>query len=225
VAVRSSPSGARVLLNGRPVGTTPLTVDARTGRADIQIVLDGYRAYGTRTRVRADRETSVRATLQPIPSAVALRFTPFATVSVDGEKRSIERVTSWSDSLAPGRHRIVARYRSAEWVRVVNLRPGESFQRDVDFTKVVDVRIIAQNQAGQSVPNAEILVDGSPVGYAPQQLELRVGRHRIEVRKSGYVDAERIVDIDTDAGGRIMFTLRAVEPSAESSKPSNSGAP
>jgi hypothetical protein len=99
----------------------------------------------------------------------------------------------------------------------VDLRPGETFQRDVDFTKRVEVRIVAQNDQGQSLPNAEILVDGTPSGYAPQQLELRVGRHRIQVRKDGYLEADRIVDIDTDAGGRITFTLQAVEPSAQSS--------
>jgi len=217
VEVRSSPAGAVVRVNDREVGVTPVEVSARTGQATVQIEKPGYHPFTSRTEVRSGRETNISATLQVVASTVALRFNPFATVSVDGQQRSIERVTEWSDSLSPGRHRIVARYRSAEWVRVVDLRPGETFQRDVDFTKRVEVRIVAQNDQGQSLPNAEILVDGAPSGYAPQQLELRVGRHRIQVRKDGYLEAERIVDIDTDAGGRITFTLQTVEPSAQSS--------
>ncbi|PEN14774.1 protein kinase [Longibacter salinarum] len=218
IMVRSSPAGAAVQLNGRDVGVTPVSLRARAGQSSIRIRKNGYHSYASRLRVRSGRETNISATLKPVPSTATLRFNPFATVTVDGEQRSIERVTSWTDSLAPGRHRIVARYRSAEWVRVVNLRPGEEFRRDVDFTKEVEVRIVAQNERGQSIPNAEILVDGTPSGYAPQQLELRVGRHRIKVRKAGYLSAQRVVDIDTDAGGRITFTLRTPEPSADSSR-------
>lgn len=206
--ISSRPSGATVEVNGTRAGQTPLTLSRPIGPASIRVTKPGYRPYFSERRIQQNQNVDVSATLQPIPAAVTLNFQPFATVFVDDEQRSIERVEYWADSLRPGRRTIVARYRSTEWVQVIDLQPGASFTRDVDFTKEVEVSVIAQNENGESIPNAEILVDGEPAGYAPQSLPLRVGRHIIEVRKPGFQGAERTVDVDEDAAGRLMFTLR-----------------
>lgn len=206
--ISSNPSGATVEINGIPSGETPLTLSRPVGPASIRVTKAGYRSYRSERQIRKDGSTNVSATLQPIPAAVTLNFQPFATVSVDDEQRSIERVEYWADSLRPGRRTIVATYRSTEWVQVIDLEPGASFTKDVDFTKEVEVSIIAQDENGESIPNAEILVDGEPAGYAPQSVPLRVGRHIIQVQKPGFRGTERTVDVDEDAAGRLMFTLR-----------------
>lgn len=214
--VTSEPSGATVEIDGLPAGVTPLSLPRPVGSSRIRVAKAGHRPFETEKRVRQNRSTQVSISLQPTPAAVTLSFNPFATVFINDEQRSTQGVKSWSDSLSPGRHTIVARYRSSEWVQVVDLRPGEALERDVDFTEKVEVSIIAQTDAGRSIPNAEIFVDGDASGYAPQNLDLRIGRHVIEVRKSGYTNEERIIDIDSGTSGRIMFTLREMEQAAES---------
>ena len=216
--VTSEPSGATVEIDGLPAGETPLSLPRPVGPSTIRVVKSGHRSFETEERVRQNRSTNVSASLQPIPAAVTLAFNPFATVFINDEQRSLQGVKSWSDSLSPGRHTIVARYRSSEWVQVVDLRPGETLERDVDFTEKVEVSIIAETDDGRSIPNAEIFVDGDASGYAPQNLELRIGRHVIEVRKSGYTNEERIIDIDSGTSGRIMFTLREMKQAAESER-------
>ncbi len=214
--IESEPSGATVEIDGVPAGKTPKTLQRPVGTSAIEIVKVGYRPFQTEERIRENQRTQVSASLQPIPASVTLSFYPFATVFIDDEQRSLQGVESWSDSLSPGRHTIVAHYRSSEWVQVVDLRPGKNLNRDVDFTEKVEVGIIARTEDGQSIPNAQILVDGEPAGYAPQNLDLRIGRHVIQVRKSGYINAERIVDIDSGTAGRITFTLQDMEQAAES---------
>jgi predicted Ser/Thr protein kinase len=214
--IASEPSGATVEIDGLPAGETPLTLERPVGNSDVRIVKAGHRPFETEQRIRQNRSTRVSASLQPIPAAVTLTFNPFATVFINDEQRSIQAAESWSDSLAPGRHTIVARYRSSEWVQMVDLRPGETLNRTVDFTEKVEVSIVAQTSGGESIPNAQILVDGEPSGYAPQSLNLRIGRHVIEVLKTGFANAERIVDVDSGTTGRITFTLHEIEQAAES---------
>lgn len=216
--IASKPSGAAVEIDGVPAGETPLTLERPVGTSEIQVLKAGYRPFQTEQRVQQSQRTQVLASLKPISAAVTLTFNPFATVFIDDEQRSLQRVESWSDSLSPGRHTIVARYHSSEWVQVVDLRPADVLNREVDFTEKVEVSVVTQNNAGQSIPNAEILVDGEPSGYAPQSLDLRIGRHVIEVRKSGYINAKRVVDIDSGTTGRITFTLQDVKRAAESSQ-------
>jgi hypothetical protein len=64
--VNSLPSGARVLLNGRTVGTTPLVLrDQPAGSRAIQIALDGYEPWSAAVQVVAYTETRLRAMLKP----------------------------------------------------------------------------------------------------------------------------------------------------------------
>ncbi len=63
--VQSRPSGARVYVNDRPVGSTPVTIpDVPAGAASVRIELDGYETWITTVRVGAGDETRVAASLE-----------------------------------------------------------------------------------------------------------------------------------------------------------------
>jgi hypothetical protein len=63
----------------------------------------------------------------------------------------------------------------------------------------------AQLVLGTDPDGAEISVDGRSVGRSPQSLRLTPGRHRLEVRKPGFVAIDRSVDLV--AGVRETLTL------------------
>jgi len=64
--VYSRPSGARVFLNGRGAGTTPLVLkDQSVGSRVVRIELDGYQAWTSAVQVVTNTSTSVRADLKP----------------------------------------------------------------------------------------------------------------------------------------------------------------
>jgi hypothetical protein len=61
----SRPRGARVLLDGRPVGTTPLRLTtAAVGRHEVRFELAGYRTWRTEVSIVADSETRVSGSLE-----------------------------------------------------------------------------------------------------------------------------------------------------------------
>ena len=63
--VNSRPSGARVFVNGRNVGQTPLVLrNQPAGSRAIRVALDGYEPWSSAVRVVADTETRLRAELK-----------------------------------------------------------------------------------------------------------------------------------------------------------------
>lgn len=63
--VESRPPGAAVFIDGRRVGTTPLTVDpVPTGSHVIRLELDGYRRWSSSVRVAAGERNRVTASLE-----------------------------------------------------------------------------------------------------------------------------------------------------------------
>ena len=65
LVVNSRPSGARVFVNGRGVGETPLVLrNQLAGSRAIRVALDGYEPWSSAVRVVADTETQLRAELK-----------------------------------------------------------------------------------------------------------------------------------------------------------------
>ena len=65
LVVNSRPSGARVFLNGRSVGRTPLVLKNQpAGSRAVRVDLDGYEPWSSAVQVVADTETRLRAELK-----------------------------------------------------------------------------------------------------------------------------------------------------------------
>jgi len=65
LAVDSRPTGARVFLDGKPVGTTPLMVPSvAAGEHAIRLELDGYRPWASSVRMVAAESNRVTASLE-----------------------------------------------------------------------------------------------------------------------------------------------------------------
>ncbi|ADD27716.1 PEGA domain-containing protein [Meiothermus ruber] len=66
LSVNSSPTGAQVLVEGRVVGNTPLSLVLRPGRVDIELRLGGYQTFRTSAQIRPGETTVVNASLVPV---------------------------------------------------------------------------------------------------------------------------------------------------------------
>ena len=66
--VESRPAGARVVVDGREVGTTPTVVsDVAAGIRSVRIELDGYQPWETSVDVPASDQVRVGASLDHLP--------------------------------------------------------------------------------------------------------------------------------------------------------------
>jgi hypothetical protein len=65
LVVDSRPAGARVFLDGRAVGTTPLVLTtAAAGEHAIHLDLDGYRRWATSVKIMSGERSRVAASLE-----------------------------------------------------------------------------------------------------------------------------------------------------------------
>jgi hypothetical protein len=63
--IESLPAGAQVILDGRSVGTTPLTLsDVAAGSHSVQIALAGHRGWRTSVSVEPNGHARVGASLE-----------------------------------------------------------------------------------------------------------------------------------------------------------------
>ncbi|HSC29727.1 MAG TPA: PEGA domain-containing protein [Vicinamibacterales bacterium] len=66
LAIESDPTGARVSVNGRFVGVTPVVLRGLpAGSCVVRVESDGYELWSTAARVVANRRTRLAAILQP----------------------------------------------------------------------------------------------------------------------------------------------------------------
>ena len=67
LVIESRPTGATVLINGRPAGTTPVTVgDLAPGSYTVQLQLADFRPISTTVRVVAGERARVAASLTSV---------------------------------------------------------------------------------------------------------------------------------------------------------------
>jgi hypothetical protein len=67
LSITSVPSGARVLINGRAAGVTPLRLSRqRAGSLAVQVAQEGFERWSAAVRVPADQLTQVTARLRPL---------------------------------------------------------------------------------------------------------------------------------------------------------------
>ena len=65
LSITSTPQGARVLVNGRAVGVTPLILrEQRAGSVALQIASEGFERWSASVQIPAGQVTSIAATLR-----------------------------------------------------------------------------------------------------------------------------------------------------------------
>jgi hypothetical protein len=140
LAVRSTPDGAAVLVDGAPAGTAPLQVDVSVGPHRIEAKLEGYETTTRWIDVVENQTATVEIGLvalgtRPIPGEegfLIVRATPAGTVSVDDA--AMGTTPTQELRVAAGTRR----------VRVVD-DAGHVWEDDVEVaagrTMVVDVRL------------------------------------------------------------------------------------
>ena len=70
--VESSPPGARVFLNGRAAGQTPLLLKGQVvGSRAVRVALDGYDSWTSTVQIVTGRQARLRASLKATPNVAA----------------------------------------------------------------------------------------------------------------------------------------------------------
>jgi hypothetical protein len=128
---------------------------------------------------------------------------PYGAIYIDGKLRRADDDKQFIISLPAGTHQVEAVHPTyGSWETPVEIAANEEREVVSDFTKTVKLTVASQPVWG------EIYIDGIATGYqTPRELELRPGKHVIEVRREGYVAPARTINLVQDVIEPILFRL------------------
>jgi hypothetical protein len=202
--VRSDPPGARVAVNGRSYGSTPVTIPGL--------------AAGSHKLVLTNGSSTVTQTVQLAESArlsVIVPFTSMATqpgwinvdLPIDAQVFESGQLLGVSQSerimLAAGSHRLelVNQALGYRVTQVVSVAPGKV----AGVSPPVPLGVMNLN----ALPWAEVFVDGERVGETPLgNVPIRIGQHEVLFTHPDLGTETRTVVVTATAPARVSVDLR-----------------
>jgi hypothetical protein len=173
--VSSTPAGARVLVDGKARGVTPLTLtDVIPGSHEIELKSDAGSVKRSVT-VAADKTAEIT---ESIFSGWLAVYSPFDLDITEGG-RALRLDDRHQVMLPPGQHelRLVNRALEYEAVRQVQLKPGEV--TNLSLTAPPSTMTVTATEA------AEVWLDGARVGVTPlNAVSVELGTHEIVVKRT-----------------------------------------
>ncbi|MBA3638003.1 MAG: PEGA domain-containing protein [Acidobacteriota bacterium] len=156
LVIDSQPSGAKVTLDGKEVGTTPLTLEAiKPGRHQVTVT-SGSALVQRSIRIEAGKQSTINV---PVFSGWVAIFAPIR-LEVSAGRRSLGSTEDRRILLPPGKH--VLTLSSAEFgytgTETVEISPGE--ERVLNLQPTGSVNLNAS-------PWAEVWIDGKRAGETP----------------------------------------------------------
>lgn len=207
IRITSTPTGARVLLNGRQVGTTPAQLNNLNAQNyAVELSLPGHETWqGT---FNPATRNQLAATLSPLEGTVRVVVRPYGNISINGDSRASNTNAAFETALSAGSHLIEATHPVlGRWEKRVQLSAGQTTDVLFNFNEEFNITVIS------NPINAEIFIDGASTNrYTPSQFKLRPGNHTISVQKAGYnaVGAKNII-LENNLSSPIEFTLEAAQ--------------
>ncbi len=192
VSIKSEPSNARTMVDGKEVGTTPITItDLESGIHNIEVSLAGFENWSEKLDIKSDIENSITATLHKITGSTFIKSKPpNAKIYLDGEE--VGTTPASLSSVAIGPHEIEIETEGyTSWKSTININKGKNKKINVVLQKSTGSLCIKSNPS-----NADVLIDGNEIGITPvTKTDLKLGTHNVEVIKDGYEDWGEIAEI------------------------------
>jgi formylglycine-generating enzyme required for sulfatase activity len=189
VAVDSLPSGASILLNGEPAGTTPASLEVLQGEHQLILQMPMYADWNKTLRIKASEDKDLgQIKLQPAAGELELTSVPSgANVTLDGE---FQGQTPLTLQVSPGKAR-----------RLDVFKPGyKRYNSSVEMTAASEDKrnIKLEAQLGEvrlriNPANAAVRVNGKTIAAGTQSLSLPAVAHTVEVSLDGYATVRQSV--------------------------------
>jgi hypothetical protein len=228
ISVSSSPSGARIYLDGAYKGRTPETITRVSPNShNIKLEHDGYYKWSTTVGVTAGRPSYVSASLTPIPyptaGFISVSSSPSgAYIYLDGSyKGTTPRTLS---GVSPGAHMIELDHSGYyDWTKTVRVAAGSTSYVSPALTPNPSPTT-GFISVSSSPSGANIYLDGAYQGITPHTIvSVAPAHHTVSLDLSGYQHYETGVDVT--AGGTSYVSASLVPTHAPIPTPTPTPAP
>lgn len=186
--VNSTPTGARLYIDGIYRGTTPISTSITPGYHSIKLELEGYLDYEDSIRITEDIVLNIN--LQTAEGALVVFSEPSsADVFIDG--RYYGRTPITIQRLPAGRRTLTLKLPGyADWSDEVIIEPGEISQISAKL------KLAGTLQVSSSPSGAKVYLDGKELGETPlSNPSIPEGTHNLRVELFGYKPWQGIIEI------------------------------
>ena len=228
ISVSSSPSGARIYLDGAYKGRTPETITRVSPDShNIKLEHDGYYKWSTTVGVTAGSPSYVSASLTPIPypttGFISVSSSPSgAYIYLDGSyKGTTPRTLS---GVSPGAHMIELDHSGYyDWTKTVRVAAGSTSYVSPALTPNPSPTT-GFISVSSSPSGANIYLDGAYQGITPHTIvSVAPAHHTVSLDLSGYQHYETGVDVT--AGGTSYVSASLVPTHAPTPIPTPTPTP
>jgi hypothetical protein len=202
LAIRSHPPGARVWIDGRPRGQTPLTV-GQLSPGQHELILQG--ATG-RVQQRVDLEPGVKSTVVATLAGVVsggIAVTSPVELQIMERGRRVGSTRTDRILLNPGRHTsdLVSEALGYQSRQVVDVVAGK--------TTAIAPTLPNGTLSVNALPWAEVLLDGQQIGQTPLgNLPVRIGSHEVTFRHPELGETKRTVMVTLRGPARVSVDFQ-----------------
>ena len=214
--IRTTPAGAAISIDGKPVGKSPAAQPIAQGKHLIVAALAGYHPKSLSVSVRPGQSLPVDLALEALLASLNIRTTPpGAAISIDG--RAVGNAPA-TQKIAPGQHVIQAALDGFKPASLpIDPKPGEAVPVNFELTAIPPPPPAVASLAITTVPaGATILLDGKDVGKAPQTIQrAQPGKHLVAASLDNYEPQSTSVDLQSGQASRVDLQLTMRRPDLE----------
>lgn len=218
--VEVSPVGATVMIDSEVKGTSPCKIKLESGNYFMQLLSEGYIAYGENISITDGETKPVRTALKANFAQITIQAPyPHSEIWLRGEKVATGR---WSGRLNAGTYAVESRTEGYEPCKE-NISVTAEDSRT--FTLQMPTPIYSMLKINTTPFGAEVKLDGKVVGKTPwQSNEVLAGRHTLELSKEGYETHSETLTLVRDAVSSINPTLKKQTSASASTGTTTAGA-
>lgn len=202
--VTTTTPNTQVMIDGEIKGTAPCKIKLESGNYFIQLLSEGYIAYGQNISITDGMTLPVRTTLKANFAQITIKA-PHAhsEIWLRGEKVG---TGSWSGRLNAGTYAVESRTEGYENCKE-NIEVVAETPRT--YTLQSPTPIYGMVKINSTPFDATIRLDGKEVGKTPwQSNEVLVGKHTLELSAEGYDTHHETITLTRDAIQSINPTLK-----------------
>ena len=207
ISFASEPPGAQVFSGDELLGSTPLTTELQEGKHEVRIKADGYKVWQDTLAVVAGEPQAVTGVrLEPADAGLFLVSQPArANTTVNGNYLGL---TPLEVPLTPGEATQIRLFKQGyrPAARSVTAQSGEQKRLSVTLEpELVAVKVNVEPA------DAQLYVDGARVEATEGVIMLSTRKHRVEIRKQGYVDYETSLSPHAGVEQELNVRLKTVK--------------
>ncbi len=189
--------GATIMVDGEEKGKLPSSVELKPGRYQISVTKEGFHPYTDTVTIeeRSTRVLMVNLLKIEEPKGRLLVTADMDNAEVEVDRESKGRTPVLLD-MNPGNYLVVVKFQEFRYQQIVEIKANQTAKVLATLKPKEADTPMGMLTVISSTPGAEVWINGEKRGLAPQtQIKLPVGQHFLEVRKTGFVTAQRTVVI------------------------------